>query len=187
MVIPDHNYTVREKTVVEILKEHGDGLKSFLNVGFHNWEDPRRHWWIKICEANGINWNIMEVYQPNVEDAINKGCPVDKIFLGNILDVDKYSNYDCILFWHGPEHINKEMFLETLPAIENKSNKLIIFGMPLGYEPQGEAYGNPYEKHESSWYEYEWKDLNYKTIPIHDHQVYPHITTYKWWKKDVQS
>ena len=177
--IPEHNYTVREKTVVDVLAKHGTLLKTFLNVGFHNWEDPRRHWWIKICDANGWDWKIMEVYEPNVKDAIAKGCPEDKIFVGDITDTEKYGDYDCILFWHGPEHLKKETFLKTLPKIEALTNRLLIFGMPLGHEPQGDAYGNPYERHESDWYEHEWKKLGYETIPVHDHQKYPHITTYK--------
>lgn len=54
--VPEHNYTERELTVVQILKnEIGSGLKSLLNVGFHHWNDPRKHWWIKICEANNID------------------------------------------------------------------------------------------------------------------------------------
>lgn len=179
MVIPEHNYTVREKTVVEILKNYKGELKTFLNVGFHNWEDPRRHWWIKICNANNIDWKIMEIFTPNVEDALKKGCPSDKIFNGNIIDTAQYSNFDCILFWHGPEHLKKNEFLTALPKIESKTNKLLIFGMPLGHEPQDDAYGNPFERHESDWFEQDWKNLGYETIPIHDHQKYPHITTYK--------
>ena len=180
MKIPEHNYTVREKTVAGILKNIEEGeIKSFLNVGFHNWEDPRRHWWIKICEANNIKWDIMEVYKPNLDDAIKKGCPTDKIKLGNILDTELYGDYDCILFWHGPEHIKKYVFLKALPKIEAKAKKLIIFGMPLGHEPQDAAYGNPYERHESDWFEKDWIELGYLTQPIHDHQKYPHITTYK--------
>jgi hypothetical protein len=179
IIIPEHNYTVREKTVVNLLAQHGSLFKTFLNVGFHNWEDPRRHWWIKICEANGWDWQIMEIYEPNVKDAIAKGCPEDKIFLGDITNTEKYGDYDCILFWHGPEHLKKEKFLEALPKIEALTNRLLIFGMPLGHEPQGDAYGNPFERHESDWYEHEWKKLGYETIPVHDHQKYPHITTYK--------
>ena len=179
-MIPEHQYTVRERTVIEILKNiHQLKIKSFLNVGFHNWEDPRRHWWIKFCDANNISWKILEVFSHNVNDAITKGCPNDKIQLGNILDVDQYENFDCILFWHGPEHIEKDVFLNALPSIEAKANKLIIFGMPLGHEPQDDAYGNPFERHRSDWYEHEWKKLGYETIPVHDHQKYPHITTYK--------
>lgn len=179
-VIPEHNYTVREETVVKILSEFGVTIKTFLNVGFHNWEDPRRHWWIKICEANGWDWKIMEIYKPNVDDAIAKGCPLDKIFLGDISDVDSYGDYDCILFWHGPEHLPKSKFLSILPEIEKKANLLLIFGMPLGHEPQGEAYGNPFEKHESDWYEKDWQGQGYEVIPIFDHQKYPHITAYKY-------
>lgn len=178
--IPQHNFTVREQTVVNILKGLDTPINSFLNVGFRQWNDQRNHWWIKLCEANEVKWNIMEVYQPNIDDAINGGCPKDNIKLGNILDTTQYENYDCILFWHGPEHIKKDVFINALPSIEAKANKLIIFGMPLGHEPQDAAHGNPFERHESDWFVQDWQQLGYETIPVHDHQRYPHITTFKF-------
>ena len=53
LVIPRHKYTEREKTVVKILKKYPQ-IKSFLNVGFHDWNDERKHWWIKICTKNNM-------------------------------------------------------------------------------------------------------------------------------------
>jgi hypothetical protein len=176
--IPKHNYTHREQTVVDLLKTLDTEINSFTNVGFHDWQDPRRHWWIKICEANGIEWNIVEVFEPNVKDAISKGCPPQKIFNLSISEVDTLPNTDCLLFWHGPEHLYKEEFLDVLKKLEQKY-KVLIFGMPLGEEPQGEAYGNPYEKHVSSWERKEWEELGYTVFEVHDHQRYPHITVYK--------
>ena len=178
--IPPHNYTERESSVINILTENQKlELKSFLNVGFHNWEDIRRHWWIRICEENNIDWKILEVFEGNVNDALNKGCPADKIILGNILDVNNYPTIDCMLFWHGPEHINKEIFIKTLPEIENKVNKLIIFGMPLGFEPQDVVYDNKYEIHLSEWQPSDWELLGYKTIIVRDRMDFQHITAYK--------
>lgn len=178
--IPPHNYTERELSVVTILKEkQGLNLSSFLNVGFHSWEDPRVHWWIRICEENNIDWKILEIFKENVEDTIQKGCPINKIILGDILDVDKYENIDCLFFWHGPEHIDKKKFLAALPNIEKKVNKLIIFGMPLGYEPQEEVYGNIHEVHISEWQPDEWKKLGYDVTIVRDRARYQHITAYK--------
>jgi hypothetical protein len=184
MVIPTHNYTTRENSVVNVLKETDLNIKSFLNVGFHSWEDPRAHWWIKICNENNIDWKILEIFKFNVDDTIAKGCPKDKIILGDILNTSQYDNFDCVLFWHGPEHVTKDVFLKVLPEIEKKANKIIIFGMPLGYEPQGAAYGNPNEVHVSQWSTAEWQNLGYKVQEVHDRAQYQHITVYKILKNE---
>jgi hypothetical protein len=176
MIIPEHNYTQREQTVCDILKDLK--IQSFINVGFHHWEDPRRHWWIKICDVNNVSWKIVEVFESNVLDTIKKGCPEDKIFNLNIKEVDNLPDADCLMFWHGPEHLLKEEFLEILPKLEKKYKKL-IFGMPWGEEPQGAAYGNPFEEHVSAWDVEEWEDLGYTVVKVVDRQKYPHITCYK--------
>jgi hypothetical protein len=178
LIIPSHNYTERELSVINILKNNSNiNIKSLLNVGFHTWNNGN-HWWIKICEENNIDWEILEIFEYNVNDTISKGCPQEKIQLGNILDVNEYSNVDCLLFWHGPEHIEKNTFLNKLPEIEKKANKLIIFGMPLGHEEQGAAYGNPYEIHVSDWLSIDWKNLGYNVIEVHD-RIPAHITVFK--------
>lgn len=178
MKIPEHNYTVREKSVANVLSKINVPIQSFINIGFHDWQDPRRHWWIKICEVNNIDWKIVEIFEGNVFDAVNKGCPKDKILLGDISNVDDLPKSDCLLFWHGPEHLEKNKFLNILPLLEKKY-KVLIFGMPLGEEPQGSCYGNPYEEHVSSWTTEEWQNLGYTVTEIYDTQRYPHITTWK--------
>ena len=178
-IIPTIKYTQRETTIVNILKENQDlKLESFMNVGFHDWQQEGRHWWIKICEANNIDWKILEIYEPNVKNALDGGCPPEKIILGSIMDVDKYPNVDCMFFWHGPEHIKKQEYIDRLPEIEKKVNKLVIFGMPLGHEPQGAAYGNPHEVHVSDWYPKDWEELGYSVVEVHDRKP-AHITVYK--------
>ncbi len=178
--IPPHNYTERELSVVKILENNQHlQIKSFLNVGFHGWDDPRVHWWIHICEENNIDWKILEIFKGNVDNAIKKGCPANKIFLGDILNTEIYENVDCLLFWHGPEHIVKDNFIKALPGIEKKVNKLIIFGMPLGYEPQDIVYGNTHEIHVSEWQPNDWKNLGYDVVVVRDRKQYQHITLYK--------
>tara|TARA_Y100000590_G_scaffold470044_1_gene661575 strand:+ start:6605 stop:7234 length:630 start_codon:yes stop_codon:yes gene_type:complete len=176
--IPWHQFTRREKTALNVLSNYNDNIHSLLNIGFHNWEDKRNHWWIKICNKNNINWVILEIFKNNIIQAINKGCPKNNIFEGNILEPQTYKNFDCILFWHGPEHIEKKTFINKLPNIEKKANKIIIFGMPDGEEIQGAIYGNKFEEHISSWDVKDWEELGYKTIVVND-RTPGHITAYK--------
>ena len=51
--IPPHNYSAREITIANVLRDNSNlNIQSFLNVGFHGWNDIRAHWWIKICNEN---------------------------------------------------------------------------------------------------------------------------------------
>jgi len=182
MVIPKHNYTLREKSVINLLSENVlvvEKIRTFLNVGFHGWKDDRAHWWIKFCNENGIDWKILEIFEQNIVNAISDGCPVDKIVLGDILNTETYETVDCLMFWHGPEHILKDEFLSKLPEIERKVNKLIIFGMPLGYEPQHTVYGNIHENHLSEWHSIDWRNLGYTVTEVHDRLIHQHLTAYK--------
>lgn len=176
--LPWHKFTQREQTLLNIFSNLNHEIDTFLNVGFHDWQDSRNQWWVKFCKVNKINWNIIEIFLPNVKRAIAAGCPKDKIIHADFLDTKAYNNYDCILHWHGPEHIDKKIFLDNLPSIENKANKLLIFGMPLGEEIQGAQYGNKYEEHISSWEEIDWKNLGYSTMIVNDRSP-GHITAYK--------
>ena len=176
MLIPKHNYTQREQSVCDIFEKIS--INSFLNVGFHDWQDERKHWWIKICDENKISWKIAEAFERNVLDSIKKGCPKEKILNLNIKDVDTLPEADCIMFWHGPEHLLKEEFLEILPKLEDKY-RYLIFGMPCGEEPQGSAYGNPFERHISAWEVEEWQNLGYEVTKVNDRKKYQHITCFK--------
>lgn len=178
-IIPEWEYTRREITVVDILYGFNLDLKSFLNIGFRQWNNPKNHWWIEVCEANDIDWHIMEIFQPNIDKAIEEGCPEERIFLGDIMDVCIYGDYDCILFWHGPEHVQKRDFMNNLDNIEQKAKKVLFFGMPLGEHRQRAVYGNPHEEHVSTWYPQDWIDLGYSVIPVIDSTWKPHITAYK--------
>jgi hypothetical protein len=64
----------------------------------------------------------MEIFPPNIDRAIKAGCPSDRIFHGDILDHKSYGKYDCIMFWHGPEHIHKLDWLNNIQQIESHAN-----------------------------------------------------------------
>lgn len=178
-LIPPHKYSLREHSVIRVLEDFKNlKISSFLNVGFRDWDDIRSQWWIRICEENNIDWKILEIYKTNVDESIFKGCPQNKIILGDILDLNKYDNVDCLMFWHGPEHIKKDIFLHILPDIEKKVNKLIIFGMPRGFEFQDVRFGNMNELHLSEWFSDDWKKIGYDVIEINDREP-AHITAYK--------
>lgn len=178
-------YTYRELSVVKILQKASERttINSFLNVGFHDFQDRRNRWWIDICKANKIDWHILELFPANVENFKNHTPEQDhhRITLGNIKDIATLFDrkFDVILHWHGPEHLLKDDYLSYLPDIVATTVKLLILGCPDGHEEQGAAYGNPYEEHISFWTAGEFNNLGFKTNTVSDKNP-GHITAYRY-------
>ena len=177
-------YTRRELTVVKLFKELADQhpISSFLNIGFHDYQDIRNRWWIDICRANDIDWHILEIYEPNVEN-FRLHAPVadrHRIVLGSIEDIDSLftRRFDVVFHWHGPEHLEKSKYLDILPKIVAIASRMVIFGCPDGLEEQGLAYGNPYEEHLSFWTCAEFEQLGFSTLTVADKPP-GHITAFK--------
>lgn len=177
-------YSHREITVANLLKDFSttDSIESFLNIGFHDYQDIRTRWWIDICRKNDIDWHILEIFKPNIDNFLQHAPAEDyhRITHGNLRDIRNLlsKKYDVFLHWHGPEHMEKDAFLECLPNIEACTNKLVILGCPNGHEDQDEAYGNPFEKHVSFWTEEDLQKLGFTTTLISD-KAPGHITAHK--------
>jgi hypothetical protein len=177
-------YTHRELTVVRLLEEvsRKQRITSFLNVGFHDYQDIRNRWWIDICRANSIDWQILEVFKPNVDNFLKYAPAADshRITHGNLEDISNVLSrkYDVFFHWHGPEHLARQSFLNCLPDIFDCTEKLVILGCPNGHEDQDEAYGNPHEKHVSFWTPEDLQDLGFKTVVVTEKKP-GHITAYK--------
>lgn len=73
--------------------------------------------------------------------------------------------YDCVMFWHGPEHLEKA----ELPLLLSKMRAyadVIILATPNGRYEQADEYGNPYERHLSTWYKEDFEKLGLKADEI---------------------
>jgi len=69
------------------------------------------------------------------------------------------------------EHLPKSAGYQLLRELERVSRRLIVVSCPLGW-PQGEIYGNPYERHVSEWEPQELARHGYK-VKVIDAVVLP--------------
>lgn len=181
-------YTRRELTVVSLLREQSKKkeITSFLNVGFHDYQDIRNRWWIDICRANAIDWHILEVFEANVKRFREQAPEEDhhRITLGDLRDIKSLfaTKFDVILHWHGPEHLEREDVIKILPDMSAMASELLILGCPNGEEEQGESYGNPWEKHISFWSVEDFHKLGFQTEVVSDKKP-GHITAHKFLTK----
>ena len=79
--------------------------------------------------------------------------------------------FDVVLWWHGPEHIDKWELGLTLEALESKTNKMVILGCPFGKYPQDAVDGNIFEIHRSALYPEDFIKYGYNVKTIGERDV----------------
>jgi len=122
------------------------------------------------------SFEILEVFDENVEWLRNQRIWPCAIHHGDIrhIGTDKIStlrgkHYDVVTFWHGPEHIDRREFSRVLNACKQHLNaKVFIAGAPWGKWEQQEIKGNPYERHVTHWYPWEWEAMGFDVWTFND-------------------
>jgi hypothetical protein len=142
--------------------------KTLLYIG----ANPQRLELLDIFYNAGYKIDVLEIFPANVEGLkeINRKEKIfNKIILGDVREIDETMTdrkYDIVCWWHGPEHVKKHYFAPTLRQLENLTIHITVLGCPWGKYPQGALYGNEYEKHESSLYPKDFRELGYNVKMI---------------------
>lgn len=179
MLIPQHRYTAREQTVCDILRPL-EGCRTMLNVGMREPKDWRNQWWLKICEANEIRPTVLEAWPANVEAC--RAAGITDVITGDVVETARklYRTFDIILWWHGPEHVERFRAFCAIRDLWPIADRALILGCPQGYHPQGVVNNNPYEVHRSQWEPDDFEgDFDMHTTVVNDGQLAPHITAWK--------
>lgn len=97
--------------------------------------------------ANLLNHHLVmdavEIWKPNIIEW-GLGARYRNVFNMDIADLE-YKWYDLIIFGDVIEHMPVDRAQRVLDYARNRCYDMII-GVPYNY-PQGEIYGNPYERH----------------------------------------
>lgn len=112
----------------------------------------------------GWQIDIVEAFADNVLQLYNVGW-INSVIFNDIRLFRPKERYDCVMLWHGPEHFKKEEIPELIEKMKAYTD-LIIFGCPNGKYEQGDEYGNPYERHLSTWYKEDFEKLGMKADSI---------------------
>lgn len=116
--------------------------------------------------------DVLEAYPPNAAELIKWNAKEHwfrRIITGDVRDINQLPvepEYDVVMFWHGPEHIDEVALPNLLRTLEGYAGRLIILACPWGIYAQGAAYGNPFEAHISALYPPVFKMLGYDTDTI---------------------
>jgi len=149
------------KTTAEI---QGSEFKRVLNIGYRPNSNPLAQQW---CEANGVHFDVLEVFGRNVVWAKHARLKVHHMDVRELVtrpDLD-IGQYDFVLWLHGPEHIHWSEFLEVRHCVEGLSTYGVIYQAPIGeHIVHPEYYGNPAEAHLESLWPFQFTSLGYTTV-----------------------
>ena len=129
-----------------------------------------RHWKIDVIEI--FHENILQL------QAIDK---IHELIEGDIRTFDPMKQYDCVMFWHGVEHLEKSEVPKLLEHLKTYADS-IIFATPNGEYEQGAEYGNEHEKHLSTWYFADFLELGLKCCSLGNEDE-KNGNLVAWWRR----
>jgi len=107
-----------------------------IGAGAGTW----RNWW-----PHGV-WTAVEIWEPYVE-RFELRTRYHHVIVGDAQTVDLGGPYDLAILGDVLEHTSNPLALyERVRAVAG----CVVVQVPLGYWPQGEEEGNPYETHLST-------------------------------------
>ena len=107
------------------------------------------------------------------------------IVYGDVKDIWDYQipiPIDVCIWWHGPEHVRSGEFADTIMNLEIITKSLVVLASPWGNCPQGDMYGNPFERHLSTLYPRDYERLDYQVATCGEEDKPPRsdIVAWKW-------
>ena len=157
---------VTEAEEFVMLSEHvpwlfaGEPGRSLLYVGANQLRPPFH---AQRLKQHGWELHLLEIFPGNIAHHQSTGL-FSSLTLGDVRTVGIMQNqFDCVMWWHGCEHIPEEDLPNTLKRLEQLAPNIVL-GCPDGYSPQATVYGNAAEQHQWSVEAGDLRALGYQVV-----------------------
>lgn len=116
----------------------------------------------------------VEIHEPTLLECAedNQGMPsptYDSLIHRDVLEFLKEQEgpyYDLIVCAELIEHLPKEKGHDLLRLLAHATRGLAIVTSPVGFQEQGELFGNPHQKHLSGWTPEELEEAGWSTYSV---------------------
>jgi 2-polyprenyl-3-methyl-5-hydroxy-6-metoxy-1,4-benzoquinol methylase len=135
---------------------------SLLDVGC-GFNSPVQHLLIKPGKIIGV-----DTYEPVIDESRKKNIH-NEYHLMDILKIAEQfppKSVDCVIALDVIEHLTEENALKLIAQMESIARKKVIIYTPNGFLPQGEEYGNPWQRHISGWTAKQMKAYGYRVYGV---------------------
>lgn len=143
--------------------------QTLFYVGAHR----RRIQMLPIFIDAGYSIDVIEVFEPNYQELLefNSTTPVfRKVILDDIRTYRCPDLYDVVMWWHGPEHVEREELLKSLQYLESIATGYVVLACPWGEFAQPHEK-NPYEEHLLSLYPSDFESRGYQIDMVGEENV----------------
>ena len=130
-------------------------LKTILYIGV--W--PDRFQFETQLKKIGYDITIIEAFYPYVAQSRARGY---EAFHSDICEFTTDREWDVVMWWHGPEHIEKKILPQTLKSLEKMANNYVVLGVPWGKYSQGNKDDNKWMIHKATLFPNDFLELGYK-------------------------
>jgi len=129
----------------------------------------------------GREITLLEAWPENVKHWANEPRLKETIE-GDVREIDKLKvgTFDVVLWWHGPEHIERDELEATIAKLEAAAEGLVVLGCPWGVYKQGPFMGNPYDEHKASLYPADFEAMGYQVATIGEADKHGSLMAWKW-------
>lgn len=128
----------------------------------------------------GHNLTLLEIDPDNAY--YYQGHPwLDDVIRDDVRNLPVTRRWDAVVWWHGPEHIEKADLQPTLNKLESVAD-LVVLAAPWGTNEQPMVEGNAHQEHKSHLQPSDFEKLGYHTITCgieNDLSTWPHILAWK--------
>jgi len=94
----------------------------------------KQHQCVEELKEAGCTITLLELVEGNCEYYEGKGI-FDHIICGDVREVDQHftpDSFDVVLWWHGPEHVDRKDVEPSVAKLEKIATKLVVLASPWG-------------------------------------------------------
>jgi len=144
-------------------------IKPQSDVYIIGWRPDSNLWAYDFFTSINCNITLIEIFEKNAFAFPKNKYKNIKVVCDDVQNYEKYlsNSKNKILYWgEGPEHLPMNISKKLINRMKTDFD-LIIVHTPFGEYIQEEMYGNIYERHLSTWYENDYKDLEFNYSLFH--------------------
>jgi len=121
-----------------------------------------------LAKALNLNKNFkltgVDIFEQYLKKARKTGL-YEKLIKADVRNLPfKEEKFDVVFCAHLIEHLTRKEGFKLIKRLESLARKKVVIASPVGFLPQDEYNGNPFQKHKSVWWSEDFKTRGYKVV-----------------------
>jgi len=121
-----------------------------------------------LAKVLNLNKNFkltgVDIFEPYLKKARKTGL-YEKLIKADVRNLPfKEEKFDVVFCAHLIEHLTRKEGFKLIKRLESLARKKVVIASPVGFLPQDEYNGNPFQKHKSVWWSEDFKTRGYKVV-----------------------